>query len=87
MSDIEEQRAEYRRIRAKCIAATGMTARQFDRDAESLGTQDGEGEPATATDYIRGALEIAHDCGVFVGGWWKPAAARQAVAFRKSVQS
>lgn len=57
-------RARYRALRAAVCAQTGWTSALFDRRASEIGTQDGEGEPATAADYMQGALEIAADRGV-----------------------
>lgn len=64
MENVETLRAQYRTLRAACIARTGQTAAAFDADARYIGTQDGEGEPATARDYVQGALEIAYDLGI-----------------------
>ena len=60
-ADISSLRNEYRTLRAAVIAVTGETPESFDRRAEYAGTQDGEGEPATPLDFVRGAQELAYD--------------------------
>lgn len=64
--ETQKARNEYRRIRSLVCAALECTTADFDRRAADIGTQDGEGEPATAADFMRGALELAHDAGVTV---------------------